>query len=263
MRGPQGCPISWLCPVCCWLEPVLVQGWSGLGVDELVANIPMDTCTVQKMAVWRKRITHSTLHLCKSLGKKKRHVILPNGELWCFSLGYMVPPKNLWLLNALMLPTGTQWHNTKHTVMSSSASVLCTWFTSVSPPSSQSPAQVTWHTVMLGGPSSSSCIALFSISLFLTSWNEYFPRVDIFVLKAQLFSNFLHTWIKEVCGLNYFNSQSLKQHQAAIPKKLVGSCVSFSVIHLFILMNENKLLQINGLWVSTGQNTSQCWWGNE
>lgn len=95
MRGPQGCPISWLCPVCCWLEPVLVQGWSGLEVDELVANIPMDTCTVQKMAFWRKRITHSTLHLCKSLGKKKRHVILPNGELWCFSLGYMVPPKNL------------------------------------------------------------------------------------------------------------------------------------------------------------------------
>lgn len=187
MRGPQGCPISWLCPVCCWLEPVLVQGWSGLGVDELVANIPMDTCTVQKMAVWRKRITHSTLHLCKSLGKKKRHVILPNGELWCFSLGYMVPPKNLWLLNALMLPTGTQWHNTKHTVMSSSASVLCTWFTSVSPPSSQSPAQVTWHTVMLWGPSSSSCIALFSISLFLTSWNEYFPRVDILCLKPNCF----------------------------------------------------------------------------
>lgn len=90
-----------------------------------------------------------------------------------------------------------------------------------------------------------------------------FPMCWSFAFKTQLFSNFLHTWIKVVCGLNYFNSQCLKHQQAAILKQLVGICVTSSVIHLFILINENKLLQITGLWVSTGWNISQCWWGDQ
>lgn len=117
----------------------------------------------------------------------QKHVILPNRELCHFSLGYMVPPKNLWLLTDLLLPTGTQCHNTEPTTMPSNASVLCMWFINMSPPSSQSPAQLTWHTVLLWGPSSSSCIAPFSVSLFLTSWNEYFPCVVLLHLKPSCF----------------------------------------------------------------------------
>lgn len=65
----------------------------------------MDTFSIQKKPVWGKYAIYSTLCLCKSL--EKRCLILAYGGLCCLFVGYTVLPKNLQLLNSLLLPTGT------------------------------------------------------------------------------------------------------------------------------------------------------------